>query len=124
MRLQGYSNFKKLRWVACISGWVWAQKERYQMGQTQLFTKDRMVLLQIETCSSLSKSREEETWEDENFHKESQGSRGWKGPLEVISSNFPAQVLPSIGFQSHIQAVSEYLHGGRLQPLWATSSSA
>lgn len=87
------------------------------MGKTQLFTKDRMVLLQVETCSSLSKSREEETWKEENFHKESQGGRGWKGPLEVISSNFLAQVLPSVGLRGHIQVVSEYLQGWTLQPL-------
>lgn len=43
---------------------------------------------------------------------------------EVISSYFPAQVLPSVGFQCHIQAVSECLQGWRLQPLLAASSSA
>lgn len=109
--------------MACISDWVWSQKELNKIGKTQWFTKDRMVLLQVETCSSLSTSREEETWEEENFHKESQG-RGWKGPLEVNSSNFPARALALVGFQGHSQAVSEYLQGWKLQPLWATYSSA
>lgn len=61
------------------------------MGKTQLFTNDKMVLSLVETRSSLSKSREEETWEEENFHNESQGGRHWKGPLE--ESYLPTSLL-------------------------------
>jgi len=49
---------------------------------------------------------------------ESQTGRGWKGPLEVILSNPPAQAgPPRAAAQASVQVGFEYLQGWRLTNL-------